>query len=494
MGIVKSRYGIGRSVRLGAVDGVLLVLFGCFWCWNWIVFESPTDLPVSLGISGLVLPSRTISLASFAVVGIGGFLLLRGGVGLPSSRWGRAARYGMLVLFVVVVGVLDGADGLLDGKFGDEFAFVVGGCTGAIGAALYLDWGRFFGMSGIGNFRFAVVACVVSSLVAALLGACMFWLGDQARQWFVLAFPLVSLPLLKVLGAKSGRVRAVRRGGDATSNRSYVPVKFIVSLTLLGLALGLMQSIFTQSNTIDMLSPLSTAGFAVAALASVGAIYVLKLDFNRLMYQIGFPMIALGFLVMVLLGNAFAGYILSIAGYRFTELVVWILGIYLTTRIPHSQNWVFLLIGGLLSFGQAAGLAFMDGRFEEHLTEVSIVAVAVLLLGSLFLITSKDARESWGIVSPGTADNRACFDEACAIVVRRSMLTARESDVFALLAQGRNKRLISSKLVLSENTVKTHISSVYQKLGIHSQQELIDMVEEQLRDVQKRSEGLDDVL
>ena len=32
-------------------------------------------------------------------------------------------------------------------------------------------------------------------------------------------------------------------------------------------------------------------------------------------------------------------------------------------------------------------------------------------------------------------------------------------------------------LVVSYNTVKTHVSHVYAKLGVHSQQELIDIVE-----------------
>lgn len=479
---------LGKDVRLDGSSCALFALFGCFWCWNWIVFESPTDLPVPLGSSALVIPSRAIALTSFATVGLVGFLLFRMRVGGVSSRVRRMARSVVLAVLLLVIAFCDVCDGLLDGKFLDGYAFVVGGCMGAVGAVLYLDWGRFFGVSGIGNFRFAVVACVLSSLLGALLGACMYWLGDVARQVFVLTFPLASFLLLHRLQNRVGRVRVTRGAEGAASEGSYVPGKFVVSLLLLGLSLGVMQSIFTQSNTVDMLSPLSTAGFVVAALVSVAAIYVLKLDFNRLIYQVGFPLIAIGFLVMVLFGNAFVGYVLSIAGYRFTEMVIWILGIYLTTRIAHSQDWLFLLIGGLLSLGQAIGLVSMDGRFEEYLAQISIVAVTMLLLGSLFLITSKDARESWGIVSPGAPDGRVCFDDACAMVARRSMLSSREAEVFALLAQGRNKRLISSKLVLSENTVKTHISNVYQKLGVHSQQELIDLVEARLKEVQKGAE------
>ena len=47
----------------------------------------------------------------------------------------------------------------------------------------------------------------------------------------------------------------------------------------------------------------------------------------------------------------------------------------------------------------------------------------------------------------------------------------------SLLAHGRNAAYIQEKLVLSRNTVKTHVQNIYAKLGVHSQQELIDVVE-----------------
>ena len=38
---------------------------------------------------------------------------------------------------------------------------------------------------------------------------------------------------------------------------------------------------------------------------------------------------------------------------------------------------------------------------------------------------------------------------------------------------------ISEKLFVSENTVKSHIKSIYQKLGIHLRSQLIDLVNEE---------------
>jgi DNA-binding NarL/FixJ family response regulator len=45
-------------------------------------------------------------------------------------------------------------------------------------------------------------------------------------------------------------------------------------------------------------------------------------------------------------------------------------------------------------------------------------------------------------------------------------LTQRESEVLALLVSGHSNRGIAAKLVISEDTVKTHIRGLYRKLGV----------------------------
>ncbi len=57
-------------------------------------------------------------------------------------------------------------------------------------------------------------------------------------------------------------------------------------------------------------------------------------------------------------------------------------------------------------------------------------------------------------------------------------LTAREVEVFELLARGRNARFIMDELHVTRNTAKAHIAHIYTKLGVHSHQELLSLVEE----------------
>lgn len=56
-------------------------------------------------------------------------------------------------------------------------------------------------------------------------------------------------------------------------------------------------------------------------------------------------------------------------------------------------------------------------------------------------------------------------------------LSPRETEVFAYLAKGRNCSFISTQLVISEETAKTHIKRIYRKFGVHSQQALLDLIE-----------------
>jgi DNA-binding NarL/FixJ family response regulator len=61
--------------------------------------------------------------------------------------------------------------------------------------------------------------------------------------------------------------------------------------------------------------------------------------------------------------------------------------------------------------------------------------------------------------------------------------------VFFLLAKGRNRAYIREELVIGDETVKSHVKSIYRKTDVHSQQELIDLLERESSADEARGRG-----
>ncbi len=80
--------------------------------------------------------------------------------------------------------------------------------------------------------------------------------------------------------------------------------------------------------------------------------------------------------------------------------------------------------------------------------------------------------------SPAHPSPAASLDERIERIAREHGLTPRESEVFAMLARGRSIPYVRDALVISRETAATHAKHIYAKLGVHSRQELIDLVAE----------------
>lgn len=74
---------------------------------------------------------------------------------------------------------------------------------------------------------------------------------------------------------------------------------------------------------------------------------------------------------------------------------------------------------------------------------------------------------------PASLGTEAAVD----ILAERFGLSPRETDVARLLLAGRNRPYIKEALFISVGTVNSHISNIYRKTGVNSQQELISLAE-----------------
>lgn len=70
------------------------------------------------------------------------------------------------------------------------------------------------------------------------------------------------------------------------------------------------------------------------------------------------------------------------------------------------------------------------------------------------------------------------IERRCNVLAREYRLSKRETEVLVLLGWGKSAKRIEELLVLSANTVKTHVRHIYSKLGIHSRAELDTLIDE----------------
>ena len=74
-------------------------------------------------------------------------------------------------------------------------------------------------------------------------------------------------------------------------------------------------------------------------------------------------------------------------------------------------------------------------------------------------------------------ERRERFQDKCRLIIERYGLSEREGEIMIMFAKGRNLAYIQDELFISKSTVSTHRQHIYKKLGIHSQQELLDLVQ-----------------
>lgn len=68
-------------------------------------------------------------------------------------------------------------------------------------------------------------------------------------------------------------------------------------------------------------------------------------------------------------------------------------------------------------------------------------------------------------------------EDSAAVFARAAGLTARETEILALLVRGRTLPYIANELFVTTGTVKTHVRHIYEKALVNNRQELLDKVE-----------------
>lgn len=132
--------------------------------------------------------------------------------------------------------------------------------------------------------------------------------------------------------------------------------------------------------------------------------------------------------------------------------------------------------------GLAIGVtAVATGSSDVMRFFVPLVIVAAFIFTTLFFLPFDNEASTAGYKTLAFVDMHEAPEsdmrKTCELVKVQYKLSPRESEVLEYLVKGRNAKHVAEKLFISESTAKTHISNIYHKLTVHSQQELLDKLE-----------------
>lgn len=385
------------------------------------------------------------------------------------AAFALAAFFCLVPLGVVVLGPFPGTD------------LVIGAVAALSMTWYYLRCGELYvGLS----FQRTVVCVAVSLAIAYVVRIALFLLPDAAVYPLVCSVPLLFEPAARK--ASHARVRALEdRTPAAARNLRRTSPGFLVALALEVTAFCVVAGFFG--------TPL-LAGYSwlhclilIGILAALLALLLQRGPEVRLsqLFEVVLLCCLLAFAVLSFTSSrSTVGLLIINVPHAVVTALLWMLLIDLENRREFPPLAVFMAGWGLSDLGIGAGRFLASSVVgTSDLPSNALIVLAFFLVASLVFVFNKftayDALSSF-VRQDERGEARIDYSEIearCLALGERHGLTKREVEIVQLVAKGRSRGYIASSLVISENTVKGHTRNAYGKLGIHSKQELLTLIE-----------------
>ncbi|MDR0500210.1 MAG: helix-turn-helix transcriptional regulator [Coriobacteriales bacterium] len=231
---------------------------------------------------------------------------------------------------------------------------------------------------------------------------------------------------------------------DSFAYGVYAGALFILALALLGTIAAKHFNIFTMFNWLLVLTAL------------VGVMYLT----GEFLY--------------------FSSFIVALMIVSVFEILIAIYFARLTQSGYASPQMAFGLAGGSIRLGVAVGntLAILYERLldaNSFKLLVPLTALVLIVLTVSLLIPL--VRQEYNIISATSKPTTSSeTDTICTQIAKEFALSCRETEIITLIAHGYNAAAVAEKLVISTNTVNTHIAHIYSKIGIHKRKELFSYI------------------
>lgn len=304
----------------------------------------------------------------------------------------------------------------------------------------------FVGRSGpalLGEYsRWLVALALFSAVMGVIHALSMSVPGGHASGWLFGLYTAVSVALSAILLASVVRVRE----GTFT-----LPVMWVLFVALTVGALGL-------SLVFPDLMPVALAVFGAVRYTALAFVNIKLADIAHHSHQPSYVIFAIGWAVVEIFMVLGASLQVSIELYDGTE-----------PSMPIAMLIGLLLTATLFVFG---GSSFSDVRVPADGGDPAGAGWGAGAGGGGG--AGEGAGEGEGEGEPSAETILGIQYRQCQALRGRYGLTDRETEVVLLVAQGHTQQFCADALMVSLNTVRTHMKHVYAKLDIHTKDELLE--------------------
>ena len=449
------------------------------WMEALLCFEGVLRDDVMYG-GGIVHDPFFVGFALFGALGCATSVLVSRYADRPMASCALEGRPALYTAGVFgIVGTLGAALGVLCAESMPPWlSFACGACCGAACAWMLL---RFCGIFAELDLRQTLVALMPTF----------------SLQWAVMivipVMPLIVRPVFVAILLFVSIISVARScGSDAEEHGTPVNARTAVRLFRMVAAAFILSTIVQFLITyfvhgIDV--PLDPAAFSMLfffVMVAVFAVFAMIIRIMNSMEGYRVDLFYRTFFVICLacigsIGIARSWHVASYIGMYIAfslmvpVLIILALGISavapLNARQSAGEVLGSMFLGQLVGFACAIALGSSNARLEGFIVLLCLMAVGI----AYAFVFPESMLER---MMPHVLKlERATLERRCEEVARRFELSPRETEVLVFLARGRDAAYVAERLTIAKSTVTTHRKSIYRKLGVHTQQQLLSVVD-----------------
>lgn len=442
---------------------------------------------VSYSNSGSFLLCCLFNIALLAAAPLGRRPLVRAGLSVASLV--------LLAVWTTALFVLSGVGAELSAAMAAAFGFL----GRAFGILLAVQWNLHFSLQRLGEVVPSVVGSVVVATMLYILGCALGGLSALALYCVLFAASCLLNLYVEATGAANPVseqfVDAVAAAdaaapSDARSRRR-TRVLFFASRIVYSLCAGFIIGLASMVASPSLAAPPVVAIILLNLAAAFAAAWMAR----------GVPKVAL-FQLAVLPLAVISALVLCFYSDSASRLAP-------VMAMAIELVWTIQLYAQLPSYRQMTGMDPVVFAYREKLVSLlcfSLTAWAASALGGGILVADGEGSVAWFINgsfvllalwavlalarhivryypaaleegAPAAADDGEEGEDVLGLLAERFGLTPKEGEVLFYLAKGFSQPYIGKMLYISKGTVKVHAYHIYQKMGVSSQDELIELAE-----------------